>query len=192
MAITAAIAVIGAFSLAYSFDALPDISAQSISNEVKSSALMTGHVTLTGHDDQGNVIAYRQTDNVVVNNGDDCIAKLIFTSATGGNCASASTFDFVHIGTGSNSATEGVSALVAYAKQTTADTWATTAASATAGAATLITANFFNVGATITEASIQDASATDSDVLAIQSFSAIPLGTSDDLTIQWTVTIDGN
>jgi len=158
---------------------------------LKSHAAIVGHVTLTAYDDDGNVIAYRQTDNVVLDDGDDCISELIF-SVTGGTCSLVSTFDRIYIGTGDSSgATEGSTALVTPNAQTGFASAVMTPATGGGGAATLITANFFNVGATIQEASIQESAVTASSVLAIQSFSAIPLGGSDDLTIQWTVTIDG-
>lgn len=160
-------------------------------SSLKSQAGLVGHLTLTAYDDNGNVIAYRQTDNTVVDAGDDCISELIFT-VTGGTCSAVSTFDRIYIGTGDSSgATEGSTALVTPNAQTGFASAAMTSAVGGGGAATLITANFFNVGATIQEASIQESSTTTSDPLAIQSFSPIPLGTSDDLTIQWTVSIDG-
>ena len=161
---------------------------------LKSQAGVLGHLTLTAYDDDGNVIAYRQTDNVVVNDGDGCIAELIFAITSGNACSAATTFDRIYIGTGDSSgATEGSSALVTPSAQTGFASAVLTAASGTdTGASTLITANFFNVGATIEEAAIQESTTTASSVLAIQSFSPIPLGGSDDLTIQWTVAIDGS
>jgi len=47
-------------------------------NALKSGAMVLGHLTLTAYDENGNVIAYQQTDNTVTNRGDDCIARLIF------------------------------------------------------------------------------------------------------------------
>ena len=159
---------------------------------LKSQAGIVGHLTLTAYDDNGNVIAYRQTDNTILNVGDDCISELIFSVTSSAQCSGTSQFDRIFIGTGDSSgATEGSTGLVTPVSQTGFASAAMTPASGGNGADTLITANFFNVGATIQEASIQESSATGSDPLAIQSFSAIPLGGSDDLTIQWTVTIDG-
>jgi len=162
---------------------------------LKSQAGVLGHLTLTAYDDDGNVIAYRQTDNVVVNAGDGCISELIFAVTSGAACTGGATaFDRIYIGTGdSSAASETSTALVTPNAQTGFASAVLTAASSTdVGASTLITANFFNVGATIQEASIQESTTTTSSVLAIQSFSPIPLGTSDDLTIQWTVSIDGS
>ena len=42
------------------------------------SALMMGHLTVEAHDETGDLIAYRQTDNEVVNAGEQCILKMLF------------------------------------------------------------------------------------------------------------------
>ena len=159
---------------------------------LKSGALALGHLTLTAYDENGNVIAYQQTDNTVTNKGDDCMAQLIFVETTpSGNCAGEVQFSTVHIGTSTAAFAETSNNLGAYHAETNPLTVVITAASDTGGADTLLTANFLNVNANIAEASIQTGSATGSDALALQSFSAIPLGANDDLTIQWTVTVDG-
>ena len=181
-----------------SLSAITVIMATNISEELgtsslKSQAGIVGHLTLTAYDDDGNVIAYRQTDNTVLDTGDDCISELIFPVTSSLQCVGTTQFDRIYIGTGDSSgATEGSTVLVTPNAQTGFASAAMTSAVGGAGAATLITANFFNVGATIQEASIQESTSTASDALAIQSFSPIPLGTIDDLTIQWTVTIDAS
>ena len=45
--------------------------------------LGTGHFTVTVRDSVGTVTAIRQTENAVVNGGENCIAKMIFGSAGG-------------------------------------------------------------------------------------------------------------
>ena len=48
--------------------------------------LMMGHLTVEAHNEMGELIAYRQTDNEVVDDGEQCILKMLFaTSAGGGN-----------------------------------------------------------------------------------------------------------
>ena len=37
-----------------------------------------GHFTVTVHDSMGNLISTRQTDNAILNSGENCIAKMIF------------------------------------------------------------------------------------------------------------------
>ena len=84
--------------------------------------LMMGHLTVEAHNEGGDLIAYRQTDNEVVDDGEQCILKMLFgttgtvansdgrgeytsTSATGnGACSGALTgaWDVIAIGTGND------------------------------------------------------------------------------------------
>lgn len=48
--------------------------------------LFTGHVTTIHKDAAGNVVGYRQSDNLIVNGGENCALKLLF-AATGGDAA---------------------------------------------------------------------------------------------------------
>jgi hypothetical protein len=43
---------------------------------------MMGHLTVEAHDETGDLIAYRQTDNEVVNAGEQCILKMLFKEGT--------------------------------------------------------------------------------------------------------------
>jgi hypothetical protein len=73
--------------------------------------LMMGHLTVEAHDDGGDLIAYRQTDNEVVDDGEQCILKMLFatTDSTAGRggytsttaCTGALTgaWDVISIGT---------------------------------------------------------------------------------------------
>jgi len=55
--------------------------------------LMMGHLTIEAHDEGGDLIAYRQTDNEVVDDGEQCILKMLFatTDATAGRGGYTST-----------------------------------------------------------------------------------------------------
>ncbi len=44
---------------------------------------ITGHVTTVATDANGHIKAYRQTDNLVVNVGKDCVTRLLFGGASG-------------------------------------------------------------------------------------------------------------
>jgi len=46
--------------------------------------LMMGHLTIEAHDERGNLIAYRQTDNEVVDDGEQCILKMLFATTGSG------------------------------------------------------------------------------------------------------------
>ena len=47
--------------------------------------LMMGHLTVEAHDEVGDLIAYRQTDNEVVDDGEQCILKMLFGTTEGAN-----------------------------------------------------------------------------------------------------------
>ena len=73
--------------------------------------LMMGHLIVEAHDESGDLIAYRQTDNEVVDDGEQCILKMLFatTDSTAGRggytgttaCTGALTgaWDVISIGT---------------------------------------------------------------------------------------------
>jgi len=62
---------------------------------------MLGHVEYKVQDFDGNIIAYMQNDNIVVNDGEDCVATNTFGGAI--NCTSATNpFNFIGIGNGSS------------------------------------------------------------------------------------------
>jgi len=164
-------------------------------------ATMVGHLTITAYDENGNVKAYRQIDNVVLDDGDDCIADLIFDPSTGA-CTNEATFDKVQIGTGSDSSTAETDASsatpITCTDAVTTTTEVVTAASGGGASSTLLTANFVDPGAaTYNEAALKDATTcsggvTGGNTLAYQQFTGIALGATDDLTIQWTINIDGS
>ena len=46
--------------------------------------LMMGHLTVEAHNEGGDMIAYRQTDNEVVDDGEQCILKMLFATTGSG------------------------------------------------------------------------------------------------------------
>ena len=74
-----------------------------------------GHAIVVLKDSDGNIKAYRQSDNLVVFNGQDCAADLIFGVIEAGLCAgSATIFSDIRIGSDTNNApTSGETTLVA-------------------------------------------------------------------------------
>jgi len=73
----------------------------SVSNQ--SPVQMSGHAIITLADADGNIKAYRQTDNDVTNNGRDCVADELFGSTPADLCddtLGGSDFTFIGIGTG--------------------------------------------------------------------------------------------
>ncbi|MGQ0605982.1 MAG: hypothetical protein ACT4OD_03375 [Candidatus Nitrosotenuis sp.] len=87
-------------------------------NDAKTSTaatgLITGHVTTVHTDSEGNILGYRQTDNIIVNGGENCALKMLFATSGGaasGNtvCIGANTagFRWIAIGNTTNAFTAG-------------------------------------------------------------------------------------
>ena len=85
--------------------------------------LMMGHLTIEAHDESGELIAYRQSDNEVVDDGEQCSLSLLFqdngasaqvlgtgTSSCAGQLNGA--WDTIAIGTGSTGAADSQVLLV--------------------------------------------------------------------------------
>jgi len=200
IAIMTSVIAVGAITGIMAFGLDDDLMTLSV-NPLKSSAQVLGHVTLTVHDENGIIKGYVQTDNVITNIGDSCIAAVMI-AGTVQTCTNSGVdmYDTIAIGTGdSSSADEQTTRLATYlnfgsGSPTGFDSAVISHSGGTSdGSETLITTVFRNVGATITEASIQAGTNTAGleSVLAIQSFTGLPLGPTDNLTIQWTVVIDG-
>ncbi|WP_179360912.1 hypothetical protein [Nitrosopumilus cobalaminigenes] len=161
-------------------------------NSMKSTAGIMGHLTLTATNEDGEIIAYRQTDNVVINAGDDCLIDDTFGVTFSGCTNPDGAFTTVHIGDSqSGSPTETTTALGNIVTSTGGTVGSFVAAATDQGASVTVTADFLNVSASIDEAALMNGAANQ-DALAIQEFAAISLGENDDLTIEWTVTIDGS
>src|SRR3989338_6787808 len=70
------------------------------------SGLITGHVITTHSDAAGNILSYRQSDNLIVNQGENCVSKLLFANSTAGVGTTVCTgdnrdgFRYISIGNG--------------------------------------------------------------------------------------------
>lgn len=105
--------VSGVFGTLNGFSVLP---AQT--NGVSGSAPLEGHVTVVATHPDGNVYAYRQTDNLVTNVGKTCVGVLVFgvagnsTTDGGGavstHCQATSVGKFQFIGIGTDTTTAAV------------------------------------------------------------------------------------
>jgi len=91
-------AIVAAFALVFGMVA-GSTSLTTISVSSQDPLQMSGHVIITLADADGDIKAYRQTDNVVVHDGMDCSADLIFGDFTGtGLCSVAAFFTSIAIG----------------------------------------------------------------------------------------------
>ena len=173
---------------------------------------MMGHITLTATDQDGNILSYIQTDNLIVNVGENCVAESIFNVTTanaflcdgvgahiGGNGVADGGFTFIAIGTNNTAvaatdqalgnSTSEVSRIKANSTSIVDSTG--TQAGGNSKAVVTLTGIFTATGTpTITESGIFDkAMAADENMLARQTFTGIPLTVGDKLTVEWEITI---
>lgn len=166
-----------------------------------------GHITMTVTDNEtGDIIAYRQLDNVIVQSGSDCIGARMFGSTSGSqNCGDiAADFKFIEIGTGGGacsgqplSTAEALgNDLVVIDDANLVKKLATTIqADAAGGSGTVVTLSVaFNPSAgshDVNEALLSNnVAAVTGDTLANQCFTpAITITSSDTLTVEWVITI---
>lgn len=201
VAIIGAIIAVGALSASLTMGS-DNLSKMSV-NPIQSSAKMLGHVTLTAYDENGNIKAYRQTDNFITNQFDDCLIEFAFPVTSGGGCTgqagTVNLFDTMAIGAAASPSTsESQTALGLYITSGGSATGFDSAVATTAGGSgagsVLITSTFRpGIVVSVTEAALQDTTSTTGNAIeaAIQTFTAISLGASDTLTVQWTVNVDG-
>ena len=79
---------------------------QAPSSQAESSSIL-GHVQFVLTDADGNVKAYRQTDNLVVTEGRNTIADLAFPNINANGNATDNKFSYIGIGTGSTAPAAG-------------------------------------------------------------------------------------
>lgn len=209
LSIIVLVAVIAAGTglIGYTFSTSEEVSP---ATSFASSALVSGQMTLELRDSEGNLKAYRQTDNVITRTGEDCASKALFaptsynTGGSGsGSCAGAVTspFTFIALGTGTTTETNNdvdmqaetaVSGLTIVPGAVTFTNSTGGAGQATGAAVISITNTFTNAGAStnISEAGLFNSSAvTSNGMFAHKTFTAITVGTSDQLTVTWTINI---
>ena len=179
-----------------------------ISAFAPTTGLMMGHAIIEAHDSEGNLIAYRETDNEVVNTGENCVLKMLFggTSPTqaGTTVCTGATNDpwtKIAIGTTSTSAvdtdfqllnetstTDGLSR-----GQATTITWQNGTGVVGAGATQITLSKTFTNGGsshTIQESGLfNSTTVTGSGMLARQTFSGVTLANGDSITVTWTFTV---
>lgn len=167
---------------------------------------MLGHVTLTLKDPSGNIIAYRQSDNLVVNQGHNCAPITLFGATNPSNaCNSGGTtpglFNVIALsasGTaiaanGNYSAISALSGNGLTAGAATSDTVTSfaTGSGPTGNAVATLSKTFTYTGSSqaVGMAALIDG-ATTPNVFASHAFSSsVTLGTNDQLTVQWQITL---
>ena len=173
--------------------------------------LMMGHLTIEAHDEGGDLIAYRQTDNEVVDDGEQCILKMLFatTDSTDGRggytgtsaCTGALTgaWDVISIGTGTTAAADTQVLLVNETSTSnglergtaTTKTWTNGTGATTTK---LVLSKTFTSDSprahTIAESGLFNSTTVDANgMLARQVFTGVALSDGDSITITWTFTV---
>jgi hypothetical protein len=175
--------------------------------------MLIGHVAIEGRHADGELFAYRQLDNAVVDDGEQCILKMLFatsktqagrgehTSAGTGACTGSLTgaWDVIAIGTCTDCQGGGADA------PNDLDVLLTTESTANGGQRGLatektwtngtfpqivmsktFTASGGNIGA-VTESGLFNATGANANgMLARNSFAAVTINTGDSITITWT------
>ncbi len=162
---------------------------------------IAGHVTMFVTDPDGRVTAYRQSDNIIVNQGADCANKALFAPSSGitTSCSgSPGTFNVLALGTGTNGNTRTDLNLNAETAATglaraTASTVNATAAPSGGTSKVSLSNTFTNTSGgtvTITEAGLFNSTNRASDAMfAEEPVSSIALNNNDALTVKWTISL---
>ena len=190
-----------------------------ILNYQSPTGLMMGHLTIEAHDEAGNLIAYRASDNEVVDDGEQCILKMLFGTTgssqagrgeytTTGACTGALTgaWDVIGIGTTATAAadtnvilgndttkgTNNASGMPGLDRGVaTTKTWTNGTGSTTTKIELSKTfTNLSTNNAVIAESGLfNSTTVAGSGMLAHKAFSAVTLTTNDSITITWTFTV---
>ena len=167
---------------------------------------MMGHITFTATNKDGNILSYIQTDNVIVNVGENCTAESLFNvttttepcagtgTHTGGNGVADGGFTYIAIGTGGGTEGEGNSTLnteLDRIKDNSTSVVSSTGTGAGSKAVVTISEVFTSAGvATVNESGLFDSkTGGNNNMLARQVFGDIPLTAGDKLTVEWEITI---
>ena len=152
-----------------------------------------GHIETILRDENGQIKAYRQTDNLIVTDGTACAAKYLFGAAQSG-CGQAAGTAFNAIGVGTGTTAPDAADTVLQTQRSNKRTDASVADSGTNGAvidATWAAGVLQNQTGTvaITESGIfNSVNNATGDLFARQTFTAVNVGSADTLTVTWTVT----
>ncbi len=180
------------------------------SNMENSSVGILGHVTVIAYDANGNMKSYLQSDNVIVNVGENCITEVLFNVAgvsepctgtggsNGGFGPAPGGFTYLAIGTSNAALAENQAILTADLTSTEARLNATATGSVTmtdstgagAGFAQVVIEDTFTLvgGPTVEEYGLFDAS-TGGNMFARQIPGPTILSASDTLQVTWTIQV---
>ena len=170
--------------------------------KIDSNVGIFGHITLTATNPDGKIISYIQTDNLIVNRGENCVAETMFNVTTMGDNAcigkgiTTDRFTFIAIGNGTVSIDVSDTKLAQEVNRTQdidpdVDSSSGTGDPGASRALVTLTAEFTaGEAVTIEESGIFDAAGKDAgNMLARKTFDPISLAKDDKLTVEWEITI---
>ena len=186
------------------------------SNKNVAVGLMTGHLEIEAHRPNGELYAYRQFDNAVVDDGEQCILKLLFattgqgeagrgeyTSTGAGQCTGALTgaWDVIAIGTGTTAGS--TETLVKLDNEITSNgmprgvatdkTWGNGTIPQIVMKKTFTSTQGGGGTTAVTESGLFNSTTVNgSGMLARNNFSAVTLSNGDSITITWTFKVGDN
>ncbi len=157
-----------------------------------------GMITIWQHNAEGDMMAYRQTPNLVVTQGENTVSDLIFPDINFNGNATDSKFDVLHIGTGTTAPADGntgIETVIGGSCARLQDTTITGTASTDGnGAEIMIQVDFLgnDCPGTITEAAAFNSlgAVGNGEMLARQTFAGLAVGAGDTLTVQYNFTIN--
>ena len=148
-----------------------------------------GHLTVIAKDPQGNIKAYRQMDNTVVNTGKICAIASTFTVPAACNNLG---FQYIAVGIGSTAEATAQTALVTEQVRTIRTTVTTVNATGTVGAQVVQSATFgFGTnGMSIQESGIFDSAGLGTGHMFSRKLISptVNVNIGDTLTVTWTIT----
>lgn len=165
---------------------------------------ITGHIEIIHTDQDGNIRAYMQTDNAIVNDGRNCAAAALFGANTG--CTDSTPGPYNVIGLGNGTALSGSTSQLELNGAITGDGLGrvvanlgtfTNSTNDSDPAIQRITYQFTYTGSQssnpINQAGLfNTTSASPSSAFALKNFpSTVNMNTNDQLTVNWDITIDG-
>ncbi len=206
-----AIAVIGSGFAGYTLAADGQTSIQQASSFAVAPAI-SGHLLIEAHDSQGNLLAVRESDNIITKTGEHCALRLLFTpqastgASTDGNvCVGALTNAWNYIAVGTGTTQEDGDQLTLITEESGggdlnravgAATWTNATGSEPTKSAQVVLAHTFSLSGngpfTISEAGLfnntAESSASDS-MFARQTFAGVTVNDGDSLTVSWTINV---
>ena len=208
--LVAAVAVLsGAMGLSLT-GTFSDLKIAEYSSLSTSTGMLIGHMEIEARHADGELYDYRQLDNLVTNDGEQCILKMLFATTNGsaagrggyttadtvGACSGAlvGAWDVIAIGTGSTAAAETD---VVLGTESTANGGARGVATTktwgnlTAGIPQIVMSKTFTatggaIGAVTESGLFNSTTVAGSGMLAHKVFTGVALATNDSITITWT------